>query len=278
MDKGNVQVETLKPFEESLEVASQAVKVRRLFNQAERAIRRNERLTLAFPVAPVNQLRYAGFHLARSAVTQDNAVRLDELKKAENHCLRAWFDAFDDIVVRLLDFVREFQLRKFPEEAVLHYYPAYETAINIVIAAQGRLESSSKVQAMGRNRAVALLQDARKLSRIRRHLLYVQSKLDGILELRQKVALENKARRRVREFCMSLAISTAGVVLSAIGLGVALFQRGVSFWGYVSCAGTAAFLTLVVYYILGSTVFASQWGAIRNIDDIVRLYTDNKTC
>lgn len=71
----------------------------RLYARAEKAIKRTERYMLKMPVAPVNQLRYAGFHLlkAHKAALSGNAKDFQtHIDRAKNHCRRSWIDAFED--------------------------------------------------------------------------------------------------------------------------------------------------------------------------------------
>ena len=69
--------------------------VRRLYAEAEFAIKRYERIALEDQIAAVNELRYAGHHILEAESEEDETKRLDHLTSARNHCRRAVQDAKD---------------------------------------------------------------------------------------------------------------------------------------------------------------------------------------
>lgn len=69
-------------------------KVKALFTDAEGICKKVEMESESGPVIPaINQLRYAGQHLAEATTSEELTVQKLELKKAENHCQRAIYDA-----------------------------------------------------------------------------------------------------------------------------------------------------------------------------------------
>jgi len=64
-------------------------------------------------VIPINQLRYAGFHLLAAHNPSKNELDTEELKKAINHCRRAHCDAMhsvaDYLIKACLDFTKMYQ-------------------------------------------------------------------------------------------------------------------------------------------------------------------------
>ncbi len=72
-----------------------------LFNEAERAIKRIEMHKEKLATPPINELRYAGFHLLEGLTGSE----IKELEKAEGHCKRAIYDATE---IMLLDHLESF--------------------------------------------------------------------------------------------------------------------------------------------------------------------------
>ena len=74
--------------------------IKRHYRRAERAIKRCDSLANAVPTPALNQLRYAGYHILVAILADkagDAAKTARELLEAEEHCRRAWLDAFDSV-------------------------------------------------------------------------------------------------------------------------------------------------------------------------------------
>ncbi len=101
----------------------QAVKA--LFDRAEDAIKRYERITLSVLTPAINQLRYAGHHLleASLATNEDEADAL--LTKVRQHCERAYYDALECSVSELLGFFARFYQAGYSEQLLCSYLPDF---------------------------------------------------------------------------------------------------------------------------------------------------------
>lgn len=62
-------------------------------------------------LAAVNELRYAGNHILRSLTTTDSSKRSEELDKAQRHCERAVYDAYDSAIYFHLSRFNQFRDR-----------------------------------------------------------------------------------------------------------------------------------------------------------------------
>lgn len=80
-----------------------------LFNQAEAAIQLIEPRWEGLAIASVNQLRYAGFHLANACVEETLDKATDHFVRARRHCLRSIYDAFDGGIIFILTEIARFQ-------------------------------------------------------------------------------------------------------------------------------------------------------------------------
>ena len=244
------------------QVLEKRKKVLTEYRRAERAIRRNERLILALPLPPINQLRYAGFHLAKSGTLTSPRDIEQELDHAFCHCKRAWFDAFDDIVVRLLEFYRDFREKNYPEEAITHYYPEYQQVRDEVVKIVECMRAPAYIQTMSPVRAVFLLRAARRLARIRQRLIGVDSRLSHIIQLRQLNQKKEAQKRQARQFLVSLFVSISGTVIGGLGLVLTLKQGSASLVTYLMISAVIVLFSWVLYEGLGKLTFGSEWGNI----------------
>jgi hypothetical protein len=97
-------------------------RLRALFDDAEDAIKAVEP-THGLHVPAVNQLRYAGHHLLRylGSGGQDT----EEMTKAQRHCQRAMYDAYDAQIQSLLNDISDFQA-DFRHTVIVDIYPSYK--------------------------------------------------------------------------------------------------------------------------------------------------------
>lgn len=84
-------------------------RLRRLFKDAEDATHEAETLHADLPIAAVNQLRYAGQHILAAQTAEDAASAREDFLRAERHCQRALFDAYDSVAVFLLAEIAQFR-------------------------------------------------------------------------------------------------------------------------------------------------------------------------
>ncbi len=94
-----------------------------LFNDAETRIKQVEKLSNEPLIPAINQLRYAAAHLRQSFLAATEAKRLDCIKSAENHCLRA----IKDVTEASVDYVVLYVNRL---EKEFKYLPLSETIPN----------------------------------------------------------------------------------------------------------------------------------------------------
>ncbi len=74
-----------------------------LFKKAESAIKTCEYVSLQLNFPAINELRYAGRHLAEAVSANNESYIEEHLRKAESHCFRAIFDAYDVATLHLID-------------------------------------------------------------------------------------------------------------------------------------------------------------------------------
>lgn len=79
------------------------------FTAAESQIKIVECLDKELVIPSVNQLRYAGYHVARAFTALDSNTVDEHLVKAINHCKRSYYDAKEVAVIYLLEKIEAFQ-------------------------------------------------------------------------------------------------------------------------------------------------------------------------
>lgn len=87
--------------------SAQVIELARLYRQAEEKIKLVENLSQELSIPAVNELRYAGYHMVQylSGAGEPEI----ELKKAQNHCKRAIYDAVEAGITHQLEMIRIFQ-------------------------------------------------------------------------------------------------------------------------------------------------------------------------
>jgi len=99
-------------------------KLREAFADAEAMEKRSSLLHTKLNVVPINQLRYAGFHVLK-AYLGDGRWDEKDLEKAINHCKRAHCDALDSVAAYLLASCAEFAKTYMGKPEVLAVIPDY---------------------------------------------------------------------------------------------------------------------------------------------------------
>ena len=115
------------------------------FAAAESQIKIVEYLDKELIIPSVNQLRYAGYHVAR-AISSLDPVALDEhLGKAINHCKRSYYDTKEVAVIYLLEKIEAFQNDFRTSAEVLKVMPNY---CDLIVSAQ---EASDHIESVKNN-------------------------------------------------------------------------------------------------------------------------------
>lgn len=188
------------------------------FRRAERAIKRSERLTGALPTAAINQLRYAGRHL----LDVDADATGVAAQKAINHCVRAWYDAFDVILLKQLEAIADFEEAGFPKDAILHYCPDYERHLPLIQRAQALFRGTPPTQSLSVERMIARLHMAKRLVRLVTALRIATQELrKTYLERAEDEAVRQENAQR-RQDCVAFSATLAGCFLGILGILMAV--------------------------------------------------------
>lgn len=80
----------------------------RLFDEAEEKLKDVELQDSELSIPAINQLRYAGYHLARAFCEDSPEIVNVQINKAKGHCKRAIYDAHEVGIINLLEQIRIF--------------------------------------------------------------------------------------------------------------------------------------------------------------------------
>lgn len=229
-------------------------RTRRLYARAERAIRRAERMTLNLATAPVNQLRYAGFHILLAlecVAVGDNSGAEENLTKADRHCKRSWLDAFECAVLYLLKSVAAFYADAARNVVFIERHPevlAYQAEVKRI---EDLFYSTALTQPMPLRERLRIIHETRNLGLIKRKILCLlandsKASPDGI-DVRSRAA---KVARVIqdRQFLVSFAATTCGTILGTICFAMALYDssKGCNCRGWIVAGGIVFALVLMV--------------------------------
>ncbi len=195
-------------------------RVERSFLLAEKAIKRYEMWFGCTPTPAVQQLRYAGNHLARYIQAVEKGSDKDStsvlLDQAINHCRRAWFDAFDGFMITILDVVRELQSKGWSLEAILKVYPDYEADQQVIIETVDFFRMNAFVVKMDVATVLKRLRLAKAFLPIYRKLTIANARLLSGYETLEQIRLNNQERRAIFNTAISFSTTLIGAMATLI--------------------------------------------------------------
>lgn len=200
------------------------------YEEAERAIKTYERVTLSAPIAAINQLRYAGFHILRSYCESDAIMSRQHIDKAIAHCTRAFYDAMEGVIYAQLEFLRDFQnlcrSRKNVQSVYADYVPDYERICDL----KEQFESLGSVQQMAPEQRDTVIRLSAELAELKRRVLRNKVKVE---RLEQAYAVDS-VRLIAQQFLVPFVATIVGTVVGALGLLAAIWPMfPANVWGRV---------------------------------------------
>lgn len=113
--------------------------IRKLYSDAEYAIKRYERIALEEQVAAINELRYAGHHILEASKTKDADRMQSHIAEASIHCVRAVNDAKDAAIVAQLEFFEQFHDCRFAATELEAAIPDWKACFSEIASLQKKL-------------------------------------------------------------------------------------------------------------------------------------------
>lgn len=215
----------------------QITEVRRLYAEAEDAIKLYERIGLDNLASAINELRYAGEHVLVADTADDESEKSFALVKAMRHCERARYDALEATIVTLLDFLANFRQSDLTMDEMTAIFPAWKECLAKASAAQRIVETSGAVKNADSKALKSAIED---LLAFRYQLIAVEPQ---ILEARKRAFEKREAERRAvaeieaadaerretiektmsdRQFLLSFSATIAGTAVGLVGTLIAI--------------------------------------------------------
>jgi len=213
--------------------------IRKLYEEAEEALKRYERISLVNLAPALNELRYVGHHLLEADGAGNEADKLQHLTRAKAHCERARYDAKEATIISLLECVADLRAMGISADEMRQFIPDWDDLIDDASAARTLLERTGNVK---NDRDDAEIESAiERLMCFRERILAAES---GVLSLRNQREEENRkieeanlaekaraedeasiARERKddRRFITSTILAVAGIVLGVFGLVASVY-------------------------------------------------------
>lgn len=116
--------------------------IRKLYSDAEYAIKRYERIALEEQVAAINELRYAGHHILEASKSEDADGIQSHIDEAAIHCVRAVNDAKDAAIVAQLEFFEQFHDCRFAATELETAIPDWKACFAEIASLQKKLASA----------------------------------------------------------------------------------------------------------------------------------------
>ena len=172
-----------------------------LFHQAESAIKDIEISDKELIIAAVNELRYAGYHIA-NLISQPNQI--DELIKAENHCKRAIYDAYEAHIIFLVSEFNTFKIdyRNTIISKIIPKYSEYRKQANTIISFIKNTDKETKAEHYDKCRTYS--------SQLKDIVDELEASRD---ELNKQI---HKERRATQFIVLSISVAIAGIFITCI--------------------------------------------------------------
>ena len=219
-------------------ISPQITEVKRLYAEAEAALKLFERIGLDNLVSAVNELRYAGKHLLDAQTAGDANERDILLFKALRHCERAKYDAQESTIITLLEAIDEYRQSGLSMEEMTAIYPEWGSCLQSATAAQKVLENIGAVKTADQGRLETAIDE---LLTFRETLLDVEPRV--LAERNRKFEEQEKRRRELeearaqdaerlsklekikadRQFVLSFTISAGGTIIGFLGTLIAIY-------------------------------------------------------
>lgn len=179
------------------------------YSKAEGCIKHYELGTKEICVPAINQLRYAGHHLAKYYRLHESSDRKLQLEKAINHCRRAYYDVKEAVLMEALERIDSFFEVYIESDYLTSEYPKWREH------RQAAREAKSSIE----NIREKTFEDRTDMfDQIDPHLDRIESIGSGLGDVSNRLAiLENRRRQKLRKetrrFIITVLISLIGLTL-----------------------------------------------------------------
>lgn len=212
--------------------------IKKLFAEAESAIKRYERIGLDNIVSAVNELRYAGEHILDAETAKGPEECETALLRAERHCVRARYDALESTIVTLLEQLSAIRQSGISADEMNVLLPEWKNCLTTAVAAQKLIETGGAVRDAD---PTALQTAVDELLKYRYRILEIEPQLivkrNEVIERREaekreqarSAAADRENKERIekivqdRQFLLSFSATVSGTVIGLFGTLIAIY-------------------------------------------------------
>lgn len=187
-----------------------------LFDKAEDKVKEVEQLAQELSVPSINELRYVGYHLARSLCEEDHQEFDAQISKAKGHCKRAIYDAHEIGIIFMLE-----QIKLFNEEyskysgSVIEVLPSYTLELTTASKASQFIAAVKEKHRDNRDAYYEACQPHYVSLRETLEKLTIATPL-----INQKITEKKENdRKNTRRFITTCLLTSLGIIVS-LGIGI----------------------------------------------------------
>ncbi|MBF0219190.1 MAG: hypothetical protein HQL49_06645 [Gammaproteobacteria bacterium] len=185
-----------------------------LFDKAELVLREIGDLSGKITVPSINELRYVGYHIAKAICHDDDDSIDNELDRAESHCQRAIYDAYESGLVFSLESIQNFRDAYLEHsDIVLLTIPDYITMLEQADAASADIQRYREEHEKNRKR---FYEDCAKHYKT---IEAIYKKLKNSAEplIRAQIIKKNSEdRRQTQRYISTVAIAILAIVVAGL--------------------------------------------------------------
>lgn len=207
------------------------------FQNAETWAKRVENIIDDVPIAAINQMRYAGYHISKvlsksnffpTDGTNDCFVNIDDLRSAYKHLLRAYFDSLDQLTQQLEAQLKDYE-SKFQDLNIVvtdHFSDFFDWLDSVTTIAQ--FDISTNTESVNQ---FSISKNDRET-----HYQKIVDKIDELEQIQKKfraianclVVQANKINKENSKWSFSKVTIIIGIIVAILG------TSGTCYFGYKS--------------------------------------------
>ena len=212
--------------------------VAKLFDEAELALKKYERIGLNTLSSVLNELRYAGQHLIAAEASGEEKVIDEHLYKAERHCVRAKYDAKESTILALLKWIAHYRELGLTTSELEKFVPDWRELLRKAEAARKTLEEAGHAKDEDSDSLdstiVGLLEARERLIRAEPEILEAREGKQSQLDAERQFAEDENRRARIeaeeartilddRRYWKSMTLAWLGIVIGVFGLAATIY-------------------------------------------------------
>ena len=188
-----------------------------LFDEAENLLKEVEKICSDLSIPSINELRYVGYHIARSLVAQNADSFSNEIKKAENHCKRAIYDAYEVGILYFLDEIKCFKKNNGSRsEIVCQVLPDYMDCLKASDEAVAKITAIERDCKDSRERYYQEIRPYyQTLYDIQKKLNYAESTIQDIEYRTQQSIAEKESKSFIKQIKLAAVSVLVGAFIGA---------------------------------------------------------------